>query len=444
MFETLRLTASTTKQLASTWVDVKTAKLEQRKHRLQAQLESPDSWVEGVGIGSTDRFKTRRAKRKQLREYHQIRVDGGIIATLLEARSLMVFGPGGEFTSEEDEVADWLNDTLNDRDQLLFDIGNDANFYGYALGELRETNDGEFGEITLIEPWTTVPELNQEGEIVAWEQEIKRHKGKHKQTFDPEDVVHFKTMKASGRDTVGMSLLGRSMDEAEAYRDNQRAIRNAIQLMGHPKFHVKLGREGGAIIDDNELRRARPMFDDIHELTKWITGQDVDIDVIEAENFDFEGITEHDLSKLAIAFMLPIELTQIGGGDGLGTGFPAKLRRQLFLLGARSQQRLIGDQLVQQVGRPLLDAYSPFDPEGLELEFTFNDPITDLDELDTKVNAVGDDMTVNERRQLFDLPPLDDEKIGESFDSPGEDTGGDDGSGCLQKQPNPTTFKMGR
>ena len=410
--------ASTTRKLAGTWAKAKTA-------QLQAQLETPQSYIEGGGSDNGDRFQQRKATREQLKEYHKIRVDGGVIATLLEARALMVFGTGGQFASEDDDVAAWLNDTLNDRDTLLVDIGTDAYFYGYSLGELQETRGGDFGEITLIQPWTTVPELNPKGEIESWEQEVETDgpQNNFSQTFDPDDILHFKTTKASGRDPVGMSMLGRAMDEAEAYHDHQEAIDNAIQMQAFPKFHVKLGREDGPVIDDNELRRARPMFDDIHELTKWVTGRDVDIDVIEAENFEFEGITEHDLSKLAIAFMLPIELTQIGGGDGLGTGFPAKLRRQLFLLGARADQRLLGDQFVQQVGRPLLAEYAPDDvvedAEDVPLEFVFDDPITDVDELQSQINAVGADMTVDERRDLFDLPPLDDEDIGDDFEQPG-------------------------
>jgi len=415
-FHRLRSAFGTTRQLAGTWAQAKT-------QRLQEQLDAPESWIEGGGTSDRDRWQDRRATRDQLKEYHNIRVDGGVIATLLEARSLMVFGPGGQFTSEDDDVAAWLNDTWNDRDIQLVDIGTDTYFYGYSLGEIRETNGGDFGEITLIQPWTTVPELNRQGEIDEWEQTIKTDAGTSTQTFDPDDVLHFNVMKASGRDPVGMSMLGRAMDEAGAYRENQQAIQNAVQLQGFPKFHVSLGSDDGPVIDDNELRRARPQFDNIHELTKWVTGNDVEIDIVEAENFDFEGITEHDLSKLAIAFMLPIELTQIAGGDGLGTGFPAKLRRQLFMLGARAHQRLLGDHLVQQVGRPLLQNYAPDDlvgdGEDINLEFVFNDPLTDMDELNKQVGAIGSDMTVDERRDLFDLPPLDDESLGDDFEPPG-------------------------
>lgn len=424
------------RQLASAWTQAKTTQLRYEAHRLQTALEPPDSWVESGGESNTpDRFQDRKAKRSQLKEYHDVRVDGGIVAALLEARGLMVFGVGCDYTAEQDAVATWLNDQFDQLDLLALDIGTDALFYPYSLGEVRETNGGDFGKLELIEPWTTIPEVNRHGEITGWEQQIDRFAGKSTKTFEPDDLWHFTVKKASGRDPVGMSMLGQVMDEAKAYRDNQQAIQNAVQLHGFPKWHIKLGREGGAVIDDNELRRARPMFDNINELTKWVTGQDVDIDVKSPEGFEFEKITEHDLSKLAIAMMLPVEISQIGGGDGLGTGFPARLRERLFLLSAQAQQNALAGQMVA-FGKHLIEEYAPPDIQALAgdledftLGFEFDDPITDMDELQSKVNAIGDDMTVNERRAMFGLPELDDESIGEDFERPGESDPGGFGEG---------------
>lgn len=416
------------RSLASAWTEAKTAELKHRAHTLQTRLDSPESWAETFGsTDATDRWQDRQAKRDELETYHSIRVDGGIVASLLEARSLMVFGVGGQFVDEVEDTAspaNWLNNAFADQDLLTLDIGTDALFYGYALGETRETNGGEFGRIELVQPWTTVPKVSNKGEVLAWEQSVGKYAGReHTQEFDPDDVYHFNAMKASGRDPVGMSMLGRAMDEAQAYKDNQEAIQNAVTMHGFPKWHIKLGREDGAVIDDNELRRARPMFDDVTEVTKWLTGQDVDIDVISPESFEFEGITEHDLSKLAIAFMLPVELTQLGGGDGLGTGFPAKLRERLFLLSANAQQRSLAADLVG-MAHTLLNEYSEFSEQAIDdanIDYQFEEPITDIEELQTKINAVGPDMTVNERREAFGMAPLDDETIGEDFDSPGQD-----------------------
>ena len=411
----------------SDWAQTKREAWRVRRHQLQQQLDPPDSYAEGTGRAGNDAHWTdRRAERDQLKEYHDIRVDGGIIASLLEARGLMVFGTGAEFTAEQDAVAEWLNDQFEELDLTALDIGTDALFYGYSLAEIRETVEGEFGKLELIEPWTTVPKRNNTGEIDEWEQVVKRHRGrKQTRTFDPEEIYHFSVSKSSGRDNVGMSMLGRAMSEATAYRENQDAIQNAVTLHSFPKWHIKLGREDGAVIDDNELRRARPKFDGIDELTKWVTGQDVDIQTIQPEGFEFEQITEHDLSKLAIAFMLPVEISQLGGGDGLGTGFPARLRERMFLLSANAQQRALAGKF-QQLGKDILREYAPPDIQALagdmdefDLRFEFGDPITDMDELQTKVNAVRNDMTVNERREMFDLPPLDDESVGESFEPPG-------------------------
>lgn len=416
--------------LASAWTQAKTTKLRLQAHRLQTRLDPPDSLIDTESRSiESDRFQTRQARREQLKDYHRVRVDGGIVAALLEARGLMVFGVGAEYTAEQDAVADWLNDQFNSLNNLALDIGTDGLFYGYALGEVRETNAGEFGKLELIEPWTTVPELNNKGEIQRWEQQVKRYSGTtHTETLGPDDVWHFKIMKESGRDPVGMSMLGRAMTEVNAYRDNQHAIQNAVTLAGFPKLDVTVGTDDGPVIDDNELRRYRPKFNNITELTKFVHGSDVDIDFISPESFDYEGITEHDLSKLAISFMLPVELTQLGGGDGLGTGFPARLRERLFLLSAQAQQRTVAGQL-EAFGRHVIEEYAPPDVQALVadidefgLSFEFDDPITDMDELQTKVSAVGDDMTVNERRALFDLPPLDDDDVGEDYESPGAST----------------------
>jgi hypothetical protein len=430
-----------TTELVSSAAEAKAREYEAKAHQLQCQLKPADSWVERAGGSQIrDRFTDRKAKRKQLREYHKIRVDGGIVATLLEMRGLMVFGVGGEWKATDDDVEQTLNEAFADLNGLTLDIGTDALFYGYSLGELRATEDGEdFGDVTLIQPWTTVPELGNGVDITRWEQKIKSSTGQSRsQTFDADEVLHFNVMKASGRDPVGMSMLGRAMDEAKAYRDNQRAIKNATELHGFPKWHIKLGRDDGAVIDDNELRRARPKFDNINELTKWVTGQDVDIETISPDGFDFEAITEHDLSKLAIAFMLPVELTQISGGDGLGTGFPARLRERMFLLSAYAQQNQLAGQLVRQVAHPILEEFEGMSTEQVEnadVRYEFDEPITDLDDLDTKVGAIGDDMTVNERRAMFDLPPVEDDEIGEQFDAPGETDSGAGGGFFNQAQP---------
>lgn len=424
--------------LARAWVDHQATKLETRTRMLQDNLENPTSAIDRRDQPTPERFQSREAKRDQLETYRRIREDGGIIMSLLEARSLMVFGTGGEYTAENDEVADWLNEQIPNQDLLRHDLGLDCYTYGYALTEIVETNAGDFGDLVCIEPWTTIPIIGRKGKVQRWDQKVELERGKDfEQTFSTDEVQHWKVMKKSGRDPVGMSFLGRAMDEAKSYRDNQRAIRNAVRLHAFPKWHIKVGREDGPVIDDSELRRVRPMFDDITELTKWVTGPDVEIDPKQAESFEIGGITEHDLSKLAIAFMMPVELTQLGGGEGLGSGFPAKVRKAMFLLSAKAHQGMLGSQLVD-LGEHLIDEYSPFTASEVEIGYHWEEPITDLDEMKSKVDAIGDDMTVNERREMFDLSPLEEEE-GEQYISPAEEArqeaGGDAGPGLFSEEP---------
>lgn len=413
--------------LAAAWIRNKTATLQHQTRVLQEVNEPPTSWAETIdGHGPGDRFQDREATRDMLRQLRQIREDGGIAITLLEIRSLMVFGVGGEWQAEDDDLAEWLNENLPATDSFLHDIGLDTYTYGYALAEPRETRGGDFSDLVCIQPWTTVPEVDDKGQIKEWEQAVAKTSGASKkiQDFDPEDIFHFKTVKRSGRDEVGMSLLARAMDEVETFRDNQRAIRNAIKLYGFPKLHAKLGRENGPVIDDNELRRARPMFQNISEDSQWITGTDVEIDFKTPETVEFGDITEHDLAKLAIVFMLPLEIAQLGGGEGLGSGFPARVRERMFLLSAKAHQRMVANQLRDQVAHRLLTEFAGFAEQRVDeakVRFVFDEPLVDMDEIEAKVSAVGDDMTVNERRNLFDLAPLEDESTGEQFLAPAEE-----------------------
>ena len=77
-----------------------------------------------------------------------------------------------------------------------------------------------------------------------------------------------------------------------AFKENEMAIRNAIELHGFPQRHVKVGREEGAPVRDQELRRVRTLFDPstTDANTAYFTGQDVDVESLEAEQFDYSSI----------------------------------------------------------------------------------------------------------------------------------------------------------
>jgi len=133
-------------------------------------------------------------------------------------------------------------------------------------------------------------------------------------------------------------------------------------MHGFPQRHVKVGREGAAPIRDNELRRVRNLFDSrtVDSDTVFVTGQDVDIDTLEAENFDFTEVTENDIRQLSLSLGLPLELTNYGS-DGLGSGKPAEFRMEMFKLQVKANQRNFCNIFIRDLLRPILEKYTRYD-----------------------------------------------------------------------------------
>jgi hypothetical protein len=396
---------NTTRNLVSLWA-------QNKKRRLQ-ESGTPNSKVDSGGTIDKNPFQSQAVDRGELRDVKEIRESGGVVSHLVHAKALMQFGTGIQFEADDEEIADWLEETFNDIDNLLISLGEDAIWYPYSLAEIVETQAGGFSHVECIEPWTMEPKTNEFGEVVMWEQEISGDYGKNVERFDPDEVASFVLNKSSGRDKTGISEVLRAEQEIEGYRQNAHAINNAIDFASYVRRHVKVGREDGGIIDDNELRRVRNRVDNLKEDTTLVTGPHVEFDTLGGNDFDFAQITEHDLRKLALALGLPLELANVGS-DGLGSGMPAKLRLTLFERQARAAQRALADQFVQQIIRPVLEEYSPY-PSDANVEVVFGDPV---EEEDRNLSDMAPYLTLDEIREKLDKPPAEDEELGKSYRKP--------------------------
>lgn len=398
------------------------------KRRTLQNKGTPQTRVDSGGNIGRSSFESQDIDRGDLRDVKEIRESGGVISQLVHAKALMQFGTGVEFQSDNDPVAEYLNDELNDIDNLVIDIGEDAIWYPYSIAEIVETNGGGFSHVELVEPWTMLPLENEFGDVVGWEQEIAGDYGTNVERFEPDELAQFILNKSSGRDKTGISEVIRAEDEINQYRNDMRAISNAVEIAGFRRHLWKVGREGGMVIDDNELRRVRNLVDSMKGDTQFVMGQDVDHELMESQDVSqFKTITEIDMRNLALALGVPIELASVIS-EGLGSGEQSGVRWQAFMLDTMASQRALADQFIQQIVRPILEQYSPFSRDE-NVELVFGDPVQDAQTKQTEVNAIGSDMTVNERRALFDREPLDDEEIGEGFDSPGEGEAGEGGDG---------------
>jgi len=403
----------------------------EREKRRELQAGSPSSLIDTGGTVDSHQFtEQQELGTSELRELKRMRESGGVVSQLLHARALLAFGTGAEFQADDDSVAELLNEDLfPDIDNLAVNIGEDAYWFARSFGEIVETTKGDFSHLELVEPWTMVPEVDQHGEVLFWEQETK-DKMQQKPTFDPDEIASFILSKSSGRDKTGISVAWRAKDEIEQFMENKRSIRNAIEIAGFPHVHWKVGRDDAAIIDDNELKRVRNKVQRLDSDSHIITGTDVKADQIEPTTFDFTEITKHDMRQVALALGVPLEVASVIS-EGLGSGEQSAVRQQMFERQARADQRRLAGQFIHQVVEPVLREYSEYNPENVDVDLRFGDPIQEDVSTTEFVQNNSENFTTNEIRGQVDFEPLDDPEEGESFDPPGESDGQDDPFGGM-------------
>lgn len=423
----------TVRSLASTYAEAK-------KSKWQRSLQERKTNVDSGGTVGQYSFQGQDIDHDKLRDVKQMRESGGLVAALVRTKALMYFGTGIELSVPDEQAettlvdgdelnqAEWLERTFDDLETHILDIGEDAIWYPYGAAELTETRGGGFGGIVGVEPWTLMPQTDATGEIVAWEQETRFNGQRKTKTFDADEIKHFVINKRSARDEIGISQVLRSEEEITQYKENQRAMQNAIEMHGFPEWHVKAGREGGAPLDDTELRRIIQLFEDRRSQgdTVTATGPDVELDRLDPGEIALEEVTSNDLQQLAISLMVPLEAVDFGS-EGLGSGQQSKLRETILKLDILATQRAYTNQWVTKILKPVLKRYSPFDGT-CELNLRLQDPMTGQEEMADLISKVGSYMTTNEARQKLDLPEKED--LEGQYGKPDE-ASGDEGGGLF-------------
>ena len=396
---------------ANDWVSTKRRKLNSK----------PQTKVDSGGSTNQVHFGGQDISRSDLREVKQIRESGGIITSAFDAKALIRFGTGVEFDCENDDLQEWLEDNLPNIDLTVLEMGEDATYYPYSLGEIVENRVGGFSHIEHIEPWTMLPMTDEYGDIVQWEQEI----GGTRETeiFQTDEIGSIILNKSSGRDKTGISDVLQNQEEIETFRSNQQAMREATSRLGWPFRHAKAGREGAAQLNDNELRRIRNRLVDIGPGETLTTGPDVELNQMEPPTIDFGSIQERDTRMLSTAIGIPIELMN-EGSDGLGSGAPADARMAMFALQNEAARRRFAVQFTDEYLRPIVRKFSPYDHTE-DMGVQINSFLDDKSDMAGLIQQVGDYMTANEVRNKLDMSPIEDDEIGESYQTPADETSDD-------------------
>jgi len=167
--------------LASEWVASK-------RRALQTE---PRTKVDASGGAATFQFSGQDLTFEDLRDIKAMREDGGQVAQLMTSKALLNFGEGAEFHvsagPEEDALPtqrvdgveltlkEWLDDTFPHLDLLVLDLGEDALWYPYAVGETLisrsakrtahlsgTTTSGGSGTSSIRGPRTRIPRISPE------------------------------------------------------------------------------------------------------------------------------------------------------------------------------------------------------------------------------------------------------------------------------------------
>jgi hypothetical protein len=103
----------------------------------------------------------------------------------------------------------------------------------------------------------------------------------------------------------------------------------------------------------------------------------------------------------------------------------------LLKLSLKATQRTFASQFVEEIFRPVVKKYSPFDHTH-PMHIHIGDPLEDMGEVADLITKVGGVMTNSEKRSKLDLPEPEDEEIADSYLEPAqqekqEAQGGGDG-----------------
>jgi hypothetical protein len=376
---------------------------------------APSTSIAGGGTRDQPSFTTRERDREELDRYEAVYREGGPVAQLIDTRAYMIHGVGTEFVTEAEDqtapvpwsdepvtVAEWLDHALPHRDNLLVQLARDAYIYGDWLTET--VGDGRaFDRIVTINPKTMEPTYDDKGTIDEWRQYIQRGPRKDMEApnspFSPDEIGHG-ALFTIGRDPLGISLVGRIMDQVERFEQNQAAIAEALDKHAFRRWHVQVQ----ASVDDQELRRIRQRFHQVSDYRELTTGRDIEIEPLDEGGIgeSITDITENDLMGLAAAIGVPEEMAGLGRGSTEAT---AKVRLQAFERTGRGEQRDMAAQFEREVLRDIVAEYSPF-PDDIDFSMTYGDIVSDQAAIAEWLRDFKASYTNNEIRAKLDDGPV--------------------------------------
>ena len=340
-----------------------------------------------------------------------------------------IFKEGYQFYGTDTNVVDYLKmrlafiaeATSTPTSQFLMDIAEDVVKYANCMVVKARSNDpnafpqginvqGLYGKDPVAGYFcanATVTKCKRDdyGTVTEWQQETD----KGKQTFPPEDVVHFYYKREKGN-AYGTSFLVPVIPDVKALR---RAEENILKMMYrnvYPFYHIKVGTEE-ATGTSQEVEDIQNEAQDMDVESMLVTTERVEIKPIASDKvIDAEPYLKYMESRVFSGLGIPEIMFGRGNTANRSTGdnMTSEMADRI-----RAMQRVIETFFNEFIIKELLmeGGYDPVLNPDQKVEFKFNDNDVDV-EIKKQVHAIykyeHSAITEDEMREEIGMDPIPD------------------------------------
>lgn len=301
-----------------------------------------------------DPFKENR----NINKYKRIYENGGIITEAIRCYPLAIFSNGWRVEGDNAEAVEDFLEEIN-FDLIAPLMVTDALWAGDAYAELVKSYSGQIVQLAPRPPESFEIVYDEYGQITGYRQKIGFN-----EYIDlaPEEIFHLQFYTYGGS-VYGQSLIQTAYDEIMRDVRIAQSITESIVRHGTPKYHVRVGQEGG-IVSEQVLTFIESALSDIHGRNEFITPKDVEILQLDTSGVNnVEAYSRTSIERLCSALGVPEEVLGLGRGSTEAT---ANVRLKMFYDKIQSLQRRFARAFNTQV----LDRVFP--PGSVKL--VFNDP----------------------------------------------------------------------
>ena len=303
-------------------------------------------------------FESRARNQSMLMKCQTIYQQGGIIAEALDAYPTFAIGPGWTFQGENPRKVDEVQQFYESFDAHTAFMAAiiDSDVYGDAFQEIVHTRGGGIHSIVPRPSYTfKVIQGNTDLAPTGYKQILSTFMGIEKtETFEPDKILQFTARPITGY-PYGQSLIQRALDDIMRDTRTAESTAAAIERHGFPKYHVRVGREGETV-QEEDMTAVSKTFKDINAKNEFITPYDVLM-----KNIDEGGLpnvsqyNDITLTRMCAALGVPEELLGLRRGT---TDATAVSRIQVFYKKVENRQKQLSrahnlqviDKITQEPG----------------------------------------------------------------------------------------------